>query len=84
MSLPSAGISIERQRDDVIGLAELPAFGQRRRLRLVGGIAARRAGIDPLHDGVDLLLAQPRVVGERAVRGIGKPGRHLPASRPSA
>ncbi len=78
MSLPSAGMSIARQGDDVIGLAELPAVGERRHPGLVGRIAARRAGVHPLHDRVDLRVAQPRVVRERAVRGIGKPRRHLP------
>ena len=68
-----------RQRDDVIGFAELPPFGQHRRLRLIGRIAARRAGLHPLHDGVDLLFAQPRVVLECPVRGIGEPRRHLAA-----
>jgi hypothetical protein len=67
-----------RQGDDEIGLAQLPALGERRRFGLVGRIAARGTGIHPLHDRVDLRLVQPRVVGERAVRGIGKPRRHLP------
>ena len=67
------------QRDDVVGLAELPAFGQHRHGGFVGGIAARRAGIHPLHDRVDVFVRQPGVVLERAMRRIGEPRRHLAA-----
>ena len=66
----------ERQRDDVIGFAELPAVGECRHRWLLGRIAARRTGVHPFHDRVDLLVGEPGVVGKRAVRGVREPRRH--------
>ena len=53
---------LDRQLEDEVGLAELPAAREGRRRRQVGGVAARRAGADPRDDGVDVLLRQAAVV----------------------
>ena len=48
-----------------------------RRLRQLGAVAFRRAGVDPRGDRVDLRLLQADVVGELADGRIGAPRRHL-------
>ena len=55
---------VARRRHLQIGLADEPvAFGaERQRRRHVGRIALRRAGVDPPHDGRDLVVAQRAVV----------------------
>ena len=54
------------------------------RRRQVGPVAQRRAGVDPAHDGLDLLVAQRPVVDEvlDAHGLVEMPRRHLPRLDP--
>jgi len=68
-----------RQRQHEIGRAQLPAAGERRRLRRVGGVPLGRAALDPLRDERDLIVAEPPFAGELAMSGLGQPRRHRAA-----
>ena len=71
--------------DDEVGLAEAVGQAPRRGVgpldggRQVGAVAHGGAAVHPLHDGVDLRLAQRPVVLERldADGAVDVPGRHL-------
>src|SRR5262245_53532039 len=45
--------------------------------RCVVRVALWRAGISPLHKGIDIVLRERAVVREYAVLRVGEPGRHL-------
>src|SRR3954471_3477078 len=66
------------------GLADVPPVGivEFARLRHVGGVAHRRAGVDPLRDGRDFVVAQRWIVLEalNPDMRIDAPRRHLPFS----
>ena len=51
---------VGREPHDEIRVADLPGVGRRElgRSRCVGRVALRRAGVDPFHDGRDLVVAQ--------------------------
>jgi hypothetical protein len=68
-----------RSTDDDVGL-DLPTVrGPIDRRRRVLGIAFERAGIRPLGNRFDVACRERPIVGELAVRRIGKPWRHLAA-----
>ena len=70
-----------RRRDDDVGLADVPAIRvvELARLRHIGGVAHRRARVDPLDDLLDLVVAQRWIVLEalNADVRIDAPRRHL-------
>jgi len=55
----------------------VPIAGENGRLGCVGEIALRHSGVDPLLDEGYVLVGEAPVVGEVAVAGFGKPGRHV-------
>ena len=68
-----------RHLEDLVGLADVPAFEEGQRRGRLLRIALVRAGIGPAGDRVDFRLRQAPVVREVADRRIGVPRRHLPA-----
>jgi len=72
-------LELDRHLEHHVGLGAVrPAGGVLRWRGHVGRVAARRAGINPRRDGVDLLRRQAGVVAHRQrLRHVGAPGRHL-------
>ena len=70
----------DRKLDHVVRLGPgrmAPArIGEPRRFRR-HAVSLRRPGVDPRHNGRDLVVCQTDVVGEGPVPGIGEPRRHL-------
>src|SRR5581483_6046168 len=72
-----------RHSDDQVGFAELPAFVELRGQRQILRITFRRAGVYPLLNEPDLLIAQPALADEFGVTRFRQPGRHIAAARDS-
>ena len=66
-----------RHRQDDIGFANRPAFGEFGRRRQVFGFAFFRAAVHPGGDGVNFFLCQATVVAELPMGGIRIPTWHL-------
>ena len=64
--------------DDVVGLHRPTVLGPFDRTRRIGWIPCRRAGISPRCEQIDFAFGERRIVGKRAARTVGEPGRHLP------
>ena len=62
-----------------VRFAKLPSFSEGRQFGKVAWGTLGRARIDPLCNGVDLLLFQPQIILEETMTGVGEPGRHLAA-----
>src|SRR5262249_35640142 len=64
--------------EDRVRLADVPLGGVDRRRRQILGVAFRRAGRHPLHDGVAIGIGETAIADELAVRWIGEPRRQRP------
>src|SRR5690349_17994949 len=78
--VPSLGGQLVRLRhlQDHVGLAKLPAIGKLRWRRPISRVALRSTSLDPTVDELDLLFAEPALVGEWCRTRLCLPRGHAP------